>query len=206
MSLAKDIDHLNTLAANNRGILSSESRPLIEHLCREFDPTQMDPLQLSRDTHNLLLQYAGACSVEAVRENSIVRLRSGITALAIEDGKTDIRDSVLLLPRFFHSACLLQLDTTVHFAEYAGICRSEAAARQFRAFSVPPGTPSARLESSTSVPLETDLPSDTRTIESLIPPIRMYLRSPGLSLSQKLGFIVLLLRQNRHKWQFWRRG
>jgi hypothetical protein len=209
MSIAEDVDKLNVIVTTDHGMLSSASRPIVERICQEFasDPGEACTVlpKLSRPACGVLLQYGGICSVEAVRENSIARLRSGLTALVIENGVSDIRDSIRLLAKFFHSACLLKQDTMALFSEFAGRSRSEALAFRIREFSFSPGTPSARLRRYGICALGSGATFRYVDDESMARAMRMYIRAPGMSLPQKLRFIVILLHQQRHKWQFWKR-
>ena len=209
MSLTEHVDRLNAIVDADRGLLSGESRTLVEQLVREFlrDPTGVDPtvLQLSRAAHGVLLQYGGRCAVEAVIGNSRDRVTSGLTAVVIENGAWDIRDTVRTLAKFFHSASLLTMDTAALFDQFAGMCRSERLALRFREFSVPAGSPSAHLRHfglRTSGTVTTFRYKDD---ESLTRALRMYITAPSLSFPQKVRFIFTLLHQEREKWQFWRR-
>ncbi len=189
MRIAENVEKLNAIVAADRSHLSDESRSLIEQLCRHFldDPAQVDPsvLSLSRDTRSVLLQYGGLCAVEAIRENSRDRLTGGLTALVIENGTLDIRDTVRALAKFFHSASLLGVDTAELFDQFARRCRSETLGHRFREFSVPAWTRSASLCNFGLRAFGNGKSFSYGEDRNLSKSLGMYVAAPGLSFSQR---------------------
>jgi hypothetical protein len=68
---------------------------------------------------HVLWLYASSCAVEAVRERSTDRVKSGLAALVIENGVIDIRDTVRAAAKLFHSASLMAMNTAVLFDHFA---------------------------------------------------------------------------------------
>jgi hypothetical protein len=92
------------------------------------------------------------------------------------------------------------------FGRFADIATNEAVASSIRRFSLPAGSPSVALK---HFGLRVSGTGETfRYVddEDLMRSVRMYINAPGLTLSQRLMFIRMILRQNREQWQLWKRN
>ncbi len=205
MSVAEDVDKLNLIAADRHDESlrqsSGASQVVLDQLCQEFatNPQETDPrvLSLSNAARAILLSYGGWCAAEAIRENSTGRVANGLSALVIEGGVSDVRDTIRALARLFHSASLLRMDTTALFDQFARMCPSERVAAEFRRFSVTPGSRSTNLRQFGYRASGTGTKFRYEENESFTSALRMYLTAPNLKLSQRVWFILRLL---RHFW------
>ncbi|HUB81729.1 MAG TPA: hypothetical protein VMB03_23180 [Bryobacteraceae bacterium] len=200
---------LNQAAAIGGAALSDQSIGILEEFCREMGEqpphVKIEPLQLNLDARRVLLQYSTRCAVEAVRKRCPGLVANGLAAVLIENGSLDIRDTIRVLAELFHSASVLQLNAIALFGRFADIARNEGLASSIRRFSLPAGSPSAALK---HFGLRVSGTGDTfRYVDDddLMRAVRMYRNAPGLTFSQRLMFIRMLLRQNREQWQLLKR-
>jgi len=210
MNVAELVERLNTEAVTNQRPLSPVFQTLVEQLCWELpgDPGLLaaELFHLNREAHNALIAYAWVCAAEAVRQNSTDRILTGLAALVvIENGDIDIRDTVRSLASLFHSASLLAMNTVDLFGSYARLSRSSILAARFREFSLPPGSSSIALRHFGLRVSGKGKSFGYRDDESLARALRRYVTAPNLSLRQRFWFIVMVLLQEKEKWQFWRR-
>jgi hypothetical protein len=200
---------LNDAVASSGGTLTEQSLAVLDKLCREFIGTQthsdIESLRLNRDARGALLHYSTRCAIEALRGQSPGRVVDGLTALVIENGTLDIRDTVRVLAELFHSASTLQLDTVALFDRFAGIAASDRLASNIKRFSLPAGSASVGLE---RFGLRASGAGERFSYvedEDLLRTVRMYLKAPGLTLSQRLMFLRMVRHQNSEQWRAWRR-
>jgi hypothetical protein len=107
---------------------------VVKSLIVEFSHLETNQRMTLRQALNVpvslvLLDYAWDSSMEAVRQQSRERIREGLLALAIEDGRLDFRDSLLSVAVLMRSARKFDLDPTELWLETAGYCDNE----QFKA-------------------------------------------------------------------------
>ncbi len=69
----------------------------------------------------LLLSYAWKMAERAVEKNSPELVHKGLTALAIEGGRDDFRDTIMSMVVLHHSACKLGMDVVRAFADAADL-------------------------------------------------------------------------------------
>jgi len=77
--------------------------------------------KLSPHAQGAFLGYAADMAVLAVRRGSRELVVSGLTALAIEGGRFDIRDSIVALAKLYHSALKLGMDAAGAFRDVAAL-------------------------------------------------------------------------------------
>jgi hypothetical protein len=86
--------------------------------------------ELSSHARNRLLGYAADMAVLAVRRQSRGLIEQGLTALVIEGGTRDLRDSIVALAKLYHSAVKLGMNAKKAFEAAAvlaepGMLRTE---------------------------------------------------------------------------------
>ena len=120
--------------------------PAIDCLCQAFldGPVSVREriIAATKTARIPLLGYAWYSAEEAVRTGAPDRVIRGLTALVIEGGTEDLRDSIMRLAVLFHSAVLLQMDAGRVFADAARCSNNSALADEIRLF--PGRTPEAR--------------------------------------------------------------
>lgn len=82
----------------------------------------------------VILQYAWECSERAVRTGDPELVREGLLSIAIEDGRYDLRDSIVRMAVLHASACALTLDPLSLFQEAADVALSELTQEELRSF------------------------------------------------------------------------
>jgi hypothetical protein len=95
------VNQLNRAASPTPGELAATTRLIVERLCQAFSADSPEGREkvagLSRAARESLLRYVWVAAEDAVRRNSPHLVLEGLTALAIEDGALDIRDSIVSL-------------------------------------------------------------------------------------------------------------
>ena len=201
---------LNDAVATSGGLLSEQALAVLDKRCRAFHGTQrhsgIESLRLTQGACGALLSYATRCAIEAVRGQLPEQVADGLTALVIENGTLDIRDTIRVLAELFHSASTLQLDTVALFHQFAGIAASDELASNMERFSLPAGSASVGLEHFGLRASGSGEQFRYVEDEDLDRVVRMYLKAPGLTLAQRLMFLRMVRRQNPEKWLAWRRA
>lgn len=144
MAIDELVDRLNrVITTTPDGALSHVSRPIIDQLCEEYlrssPELRVNTSRLvARATRNTLLQYAWFAAEEAVRNRSTDLVVRGLTALIVEDGRMDIRDTIMRLAVLLHSASLLSMDVNRVFSDIASLSHNAVLADQVRGFPTSP--------------------------------------------------------------------
>jgi len=73
----------------------------------------------------MLMSFAANAAVLAVRRNAPELIAVGLCALAIEGGRGDIRDSIMVLAKLYHSAIKLGVNAFDTFGRSASLVTSE---------------------------------------------------------------------------------
>jgi hypothetical protein len=153
------IDRLNSLSepseAAKRPLTSHQLQELFKHPPKRADFDQCTELiasivgafatsdstgrlrivsRLSEHTSNALLSYAFQMATEAVRQTSPDLVVRGLTALAIDGGRRDIRDCITGMALLHHSALKLGMDIRSTFETGASYSTSAQFSEAMRSF------------------------------------------------------------------------
>lgn len=132
------VSQLNSALSITHGAFSPEVLLIISRLCQAFAESSPEGRArasgLDRAAHDALLGYASYAARESVRKNSPGLAVEGLTALLVEDGYMDIRDTLKHLAMLLHSARLLNMDADKVFTEAASLSRNTALADRVRTF------------------------------------------------------------------------
>jgi hypothetical protein len=139
MSLDEMIDEFNRIASGSSGSpLTPVTFKVIGRLCEAFTESSPEDRGLAfgicRPARDLLLSYAWAAAVEAVRRDSQDLVVSGLTALALEGGRLDIRDTIVRLAVLRHSSKMLNMDADQTFGSVAALSSDGSLAVKVRDF------------------------------------------------------------------------
>jgi len=77
--------------------------------------------KLNSHAQRAMLGYSAGMAVRTVRQGSADLVVCGLTALAIEGGRFDIRDSIVALAKLHHSALKLGMDASDAFRDVAAL-------------------------------------------------------------------------------------
>jgi hypothetical protein len=119
--------------------------PAIHTICAGFAECtlaeRLDMIAAAKNARNPLLCYAWFSAEEAVRTGSANCIVLGLTAVILEGGEEDLRDSIMRLAVLFHSAVLLGLDANKVFSDVAALSPNAELGAEIRNFpSRPPGS------------------------------------------------------------------
>jgi hypothetical protein len=90
--------------------------------------------KLSSYTSGYLLGYRRRMAEEAVRRSSPDLVRLGLMALALDGGRTDLRDVIVRLALLHHSALKLNMDARAAFDEVAAFAVDDSLSQAMRSF------------------------------------------------------------------------
>ena len=82
--------------------------------------------RLSKSVSYELLGYAANMAVLAVRTQSPKLIEQGLLALVIEDGSLDLRDSITVMAKLYHSAVKLNMNAQQTFAKSSSLATQAA--------------------------------------------------------------------------------
>lgn len=82
-------------------------------------------LKLGEGAQRALRSYAANMAVLAVRRNSADLVDLGLFALAVEGGRPDIRDSIVVLAKLYHSAVRLGMNAPRTFSDVASLVTAD---------------------------------------------------------------------------------
>ena len=137
-SLAREINRI--VAADPLGSQASVVHGMIDGLCETFAVSPLAEREampaLEPAVRPALLDYAWRMAQQAVRNSDPSAVTRGLTALVVESGRMDIRDSIMRMAVLYHSAVALGLEPVGPFERAAQLSGNETLARELRAFPV----------------------------------------------------------------------
>ena len=123
MPIQDKVNQVNTLVQSALGVITPLVGASMYDLCLDFKQSNEDEragvTALDREACNLLLFFAWDCAAQAIRNSSSDWVVTGLTALIIEGGRVDIRDSITGLARLLHSALRLHMNADDAFSRVA---------------------------------------------------------------------------------------